>query len=119
MAFERELRRNILRGGRKVTTRTCITVVMLDVAIAESKITSQGQISIPAEVRRRLGVGPGSTLIWDEQDGRIVVTRAKKFTSEDIRKALFPDGPPKRQSLEELKEGIREYVRNKHARHRH
>ncbi len=88
-------------------------------AIAESRITAQGQISVPAEVRRRLGVGPGSTLSWDEQDGKIVVTRSKKYTSEDIRKALFPDGPPKRQSLEELKEGIREYVRNKHARSRH
>ena len=88
-------------------------------AIAESRITSQGQISVPAEVRRRLGLGPGSTLSWEEEDGKIVVKRAKKFTSEDIRKALFPDGPPKRQSLEELKEGIREYVRNKHARRRH
>ena len=27
-------------------------------ALARSKLTSQGQISIPAEVRRRLGVGP-------------------------------------------------------------
>ncbi|MFO0216018.1 MAG: AbrB/MazE/SpoVT family DNA-binding domain-containing protein, partial [Burkholderiales bacterium] len=28
-------------------------------AIAQSKITTQGQISIPAEVRKKLGVGPG------------------------------------------------------------
>ena len=85
-------------------------------AIAESRITSQGQISVPAEVRRRLGVGPGSTLRWEEEDGKIVVKPAKEYTFKDIHKALFPDGPPKRQSLEELKEAIREYVRNKHAR---
>jgi AbrB family looped-hinge helix DNA binding protein len=32
--------------------------------IAESRVTAQGQISIPAEVRRRLGVGPGSVIEW-------------------------------------------------------
>jgi len=25
-----------------------------------SKLTAQGQVSVPAEVRRRLGLGPGS-----------------------------------------------------------
>lgn len=85
-------------------------------ALAESKITSQGQISVPAEVRRKLGVGPGSILAWEEDGGKIVVTRAKKYTWEDIRKALFPDGPPKRRSIEEMDEGIRSYIRKKHAR---
>lgn len=87
-------------------------------AIAESRITSQGQISVPAEVRRRLGVGPGSALSWEEEDGKIFVKAAKKYTSEDIRKALFPDGPPKRVSIEEMDEGIREYMRQKHGRRR-
>jgi AbrB family looped-hinge helix DNA binding protein len=31
-------------------------------AIAHSRLTAQGQISVPAPVRRKLGVGPGSTL---------------------------------------------------------
>ncbi len=88
-------------------------------ALAESKITSQGQISVPAEVRRKLGVGPGSTLAWEEDGDRIVVTRAKKYTSADIRKALFPNGPPKRRSLKEMDEGIAEYMRKKHARDRY
>jgi len=33
--------------------------------LAESKLTAQGQISVPAEVRRKLGLGPGSVLEWD------------------------------------------------------
>ena len=49
-------------------------------AIAHSKLTAQGQISVPAEVRKRLGVGPGSSLEWDEQGGQIVVRRAGKYT---------------------------------------
>jgi len=85
-------------------------------AIAHSKVTAQGQISVPADIRKRLGVGPGSTLAWEEEDGKIVVRRVGKYTTMDIHKALFPDGPPKRKSLKELKEGIAQYIREKHAR---
>jgi len=88
-------------------------------ALAESKITSQGQISVPAEVRRKLGVGPGSTIAWEEDGDRIVVTRAKKYSSLDIHRALFPNGPPPRKTLKEMDEGIAEYMRKKHARDRH
>jgi hypothetical protein len=36
-------------------------------------------------------------------------------SSQDVHKALFPEGPPKRRTLEELKEGIRKHAREKHA----
>jgi len=85
-------------------------------ALARSKVTAQGQISVPAEVRRRLGVGPGSVLEWDDEGGSIVVRRSGKYTSEDIHRALFPEGPPKRRTLDELKDGIRQHVRKRHAR---
>ncbi len=85
-------------------------------ALARSKLTAQGQISVPAGVRRKLGIGPGSVLEWDEEGDKIVVRRAGKYTSEDIRRALFPDGPPKPRTLEELKEGIAQYMRERHAR---
>ncbi len=84
--------------------------------IARSKVTSQGQISVPADVRRRLGITPGSVLEWEEDGDKIVVRRAGKYTFEDMRKALFPGGPPRRRSLEELKEGIADYIRERHAR---
>ena len=84
-------------------------------AIAHSKVTSQGQISLPAEVRRRLGVGPGAVLEWDEEEGRIVVRKAGRYSSEDIHKALFPK-PPKPKTLAEMKEGIRRHMKRRHAR---
>ena len=83
--------------------------------LAYSKLTAQGQISVPAEVRRRLGIGPGSMLEWDAEDERIVVRRAGRYTFEDMHKALFPT-PPKKRSLRDLKEGIRMYIRDHHAR---
>ena len=86
-------------------------------AIAQSKVTAQGQISIPARIRQKLGIGPGSVLEWDEQGDNIVVRRVGKYSFEDIHKALFPEGPPAKKSLDELKEGIRLYVKKRHARH--
>ena len=50
-------------------------------ALAHSKLTAQGQISVPAKVRSKLGVGPGGVLEWDEEDGKIVVRRAGRFSS--------------------------------------
>ena len=84
-------------------------------AIAYSKLTSQGQISVPTEVRKRLGVGPGSVLEWEQDGERIVVRRAGRYTSEDLHRALF-DEPPKPLTLEEMDDAIREAVMRRHAR---
>lgn len=85
-------------------------------AFAHSKLTAQGQISVPAEVRRKLGVGPGSVLEWIQQADQVIVRRAGRFSWDDVRRALFPDGPPKRRTLNELEEGRRRHARRKHAR---
>ena len=58
-------------------------------AIAQSKLTAQGQISVPLDVRRKLGIGPGSVIEWEEDGDRILVRRAGRFNSEDIHQALF------------------------------
>ena len=85
-------------------------------ALAHSKVTAQGQIPVPAEIRRRLGVGPGSILEWDEKGEDVVVRRAGRFSSMDIHRALFPKRPPKPRTLDELKKGIARYARERHAR---
>ena len=85
--------------------------------IAQSKVTSQGQISIPAKVRQKLGIGPGSVIEWDEEGEQIVVRKAGQFSLFDARRALGFEHPPRRRSLKELKEGVRESVRSRLARH--
>ncbi|HEY4364287.1 MAG TPA: AbrB/MazE/SpoVT family DNA-binding domain-containing protein [Bryobacteraceae bacterium] len=85
-------------------------------ALAHSKVTAQGQISVPLDVRRKLGIGPGSILEWDEEDDKIVVRRSGKFSSLDIHRALFPKEPPKAHTIEEMKEGIRRRARERYAR---
>jgi AbrB family looped-hinge helix DNA binding protein len=85
-------------------------------ALAHSKLTAQGQISVPAEVRRKLGIGPGSVLEWEQKNDQVIVRRAGQSTSSDVHQALFSEGSPKRKAPASVKKGIRKYIRRKHAR---
>jgi antitoxin PrlF len=85
-------------------------------ALAHSKVTAQGQISVPADVRKKLGIGPGSILEWIEDGDKIVVRRSGKFSSEDIHRVLFPEGPPKRRTISELKQGIERHIKDRYGR---
>lgn len=84
--------------------------------LSATGVTAQGQISVPMDVRRKLGIGPGSILEWEEDGNEIVVRRAGRFSSEDIHRALFGARRPETRSLDELKEGIRRYARRRYAR---
>lgn len=48
-------------------------------AIAHSKVTAQGQISVPAKVRRKLGIGPGSVLDLALEDSEVVSNALANF----------------------------------------
>lgn len=71
---------------------------------------------MPAEVRKKLGVGPGSVLEWDEKNNEVVVRRAGRHTSVDVHQALFAEGRSRKKGPTSVKEGIRKYIRRKHAR---
>jgi antitoxin PrlF len=81
---------------------------------ARSRVTAQGQISVPAAIRKRLGVGPGSVLEWDDDGENVVVRRAGLHTSEEIHRALFATSPTRRR-LSELKDGLRQDIKRRHA----
>jgi AbrB family looped-hinge helix DNA binding protein len=84
-------------------------------AIAQSKVTAQGQVSVPVEVRKRLGVGPGSGLEWHEQDGGVVVRRVGRLSSAEIHQKLFSKGAPKEMDAVDVKAAIRKYIKKRHA----
>jgi AbrB family looped-hinge helix DNA binding protein len=85
-------------------------------AKGRSRITAQGQVSVPARVREALGLYAGSVLEWETEGDRVTVRRVGTRTSEDVRQALFGSERPARRTLTELKDGIRQYIRAKHAR---
>ena len=84
-------------------------------AIANSKMTAQGQVSVPLPVRRKLGLSPGSVLEWVEVDSAIQVQRATRHSSEEVHRALFAS-PPKVKTTGQIKKGIRRRMRAKHVR---
>ena len=49
-----------------------------------AKVTSKGQITIPIEIRRKLGVKEGDKVLFVEERGRIVVMNS---SMEALRKA--------------------------------
>lgn len=82
--------------------------------IARSRITGQGQVSIPVAVMRRFGLAPGEVINWEDLDGRLVIQKAGQFSLEDVQKALrIPQGTHK--SDREIREGIKARMRAKHA----
>ena len=84
-----------------------------------TKLTSQGQVSVPAAVRNFLHLMPGSALVWSQDGDRIVVERATRHTTAEVHEALFgsqpPAGPPAK-TLAELKQGLKEGVRQRQRR---
>jgi antitoxin PrlF len=85
-------------------------------ALPQSKVTAQGQVSVPAEVRRQLGILPGSVLEWEVNDNTVVVRRKGKYTFEDMHRILFAGRPVVHHTLEELKQAIGDHLAKKHAR---
>jgi AbrB family looped-hinge helix DNA binding protein len=62
-----------------------------------TRITRKGQTTIPQELRRKYGLEPGDTVVWEETDDGIVVKKTEKTEargllagemSEDERRAV-------------------------------
>jgi bifunctional DNA-binding transcriptional regulator/antitoxin component of YhaV-PrlF toxin-antitoxin module len=87
---------------------------MWRMAIARSRLTAKGRISVPVTVRWKLGIGP-STIEWHQEGELIVVRRGGRYTSTDLHAALFPK-PPRRRSLAELREGFKAHAKRRDAR---
>ena len=80
----------------------------------QSKLTSRGQVSIPAHIRRKLGLTPGSAVEWCVRGDDVVVRRASKYSSLDIHKAVFATTPVGR-SIDDMDDGIRSHLRRSHC----
>ncbi len=84
----------------------------------QTKLTSQGQVSVPAAVRSFLNLTPGSVLEWTQEGDRIVVERAGRHTTAEVHQALFAGAPPAAEpakTLAELKQGLRQRMQRRHA----
>lgn len=70
-----------------------------------AKVTSKGQITVPVEIRRSLGVKPGDSIRFEQQEGGIRVVRdASQSPLEKLRGIGIPGVGPGR-------EGVMTYMR--------
>jgi AbrB family looped-hinge helix DNA binding protein len=70
-----------------------------------AKVTSKGQITVPVEIRRSLGVKPGDSIRFEQQEGGIRVVRE---TTEDPFEKLRGIGIP---GVGPGREGVMAYMR--------
>jgi AbrB family looped-hinge helix DNA binding protein len=57
---------------------------MLDV----SRVTSKGQVTIPIEMRRSLGIKEGDKVVFIEEAGKIVIANAAMLALKDIQEVF-------------------------------
>ncbi len=58
-------------------------------SIRRSKITSNGRVTIPVEIREELGFRPGDVVVFEELDGRLAFRRSEP--GEDQTSESLPD----------------------------
>jgi AbrB family looped-hinge helix DNA binding protein len=72
------------------------------------RINARGQVTIPAELRKRLGIKPGTRVNWIEEKGRLVLIPMTARGITEIMGFLKPK-PGEPSAFEELfKERARE-----------
>src|ERR1017187_61953 len=61
-----------------------------ELAMRRTKTNAKGQVTIPAELRERLGIEKGTRINWKEERGRLVLTPMTKRFIHDCMGILEP-----------------------------
>ena len=69
--------------------------------MTESTITAKGQTTVPAEIRARVGAGPGTRLVWAVAPDGTIIVRAKTQSILDMA-GLIKAPKGKRVSIEAM-----------------
>jgi antitoxin PrlF len=83
--------------------------------MSEARMTSKGQITVPRDVRLKLGLKPGDRIRFlVEADGRVRLLPAKRDIGDLV--GILPK-PKRALSIEEMDEAIARAVAEKFAHH--
>jgi AbrB family looped-hinge helix DNA binding protein len=58
--------------------------------MSEATITSKGQVTIPADIRRAMGLSAGERVVFTQLDDGTIVFRAKRRSILELRGLLKP-----------------------------
>ncbi len=82
--------------------------------MSSATVTSKGQITIPKDVRERLGLEAGDRVVFVVQSDRDVTLKPAKTDIRKLHGMLSRKGG-RRRSVEEMDEGIVRSIAEKHA----
>jgi AbrB family looped-hinge helix DNA binding protein len=75
-----------------------------------AKVTSKGQITVPVEIRRHLGLEPGDTMVFEKQAEYVTVDRQQTVHEYfSALRAKYPTGPAR---FDDDDEAIAAYFRS-------
>jgi len=69
--------------------------------IESSTVTSKGQLVVPARLRRRFGIKPGTAIRFVERDGEILFQPVTREFIRGLQGSLRKDGPAMEDLLRE------------------
>jgi len=86
-----------------------------------AKITLRGQITIPVEIRKKLGVKDGDKVVFIEDNGRIVMENSVRIALKDVQDAFKGEakraGLKNEQDVVAMIKDVRQKRRVTHASH--
>jgi len=53
-----------------------------------AKVSANGQVTVPVEIRKKLGVKDGDKIIFIEENGRIVLENSVRVALKDVQAAF-------------------------------
>lgn len=85
-----------------------------------AKITTRGQITIPVEIRKKLGVKDGDKVIFIEENGRIIMENAAMIALKNAQNAFAGEAErlglkTEQDVVDMVKEVRREVWEERHA----
>ena len=82
-----------------------------------AKVSANGQVTVPVEIRKKLGVKDGDKIIFIEENGRIIMENSVRVALKDVQAAFR--GEAERLGLKDEQDVtamINEIRREKHGK---
>jgi len=78
-----------------------------------TRINAEGQVTIPAEILRNLGLGEGDPIVFERREGTVIIRRATIVEQTYGALAAYSKDPP--STIEELDEAFVQAVAEENA----
>lgn len=73
--------------------------------MSEATVTSKGQITIPADIRKALGLNAGERVVFTRLEDGTTIMRSKTRSILDLKGVLKPRGGTRKAAVESMRLG--------------